>query len=341
MSDLSKATRELFVRSLVNQVFYKLPFLEELQRRRQIAFKGGTSIKRLVDTAEIDDLAQDYSVNEPLTDGKKETLEKPSFTWRNSQLPLRYDADEELENVTAGHEEQLLDVSEHLAKKGQKGVKIRLEKQLFNDGSTTAVADSGKKFQSLISALDHDTTYGTLSRDLSGGTRDWWQGSDPAGLLESISSSSQDTPYNLTLYNLRKWINETNIAHNMESEADLYIMMCPTLWDKLAAEMESRLGGYKAGDFQRQGIRKMDFDGHQVVSCPYLQKSSTTKTWLFILNMADWELRIHTSRPFKLTDFVWQGQNVNGYDMKLARILWKGNFMCWKPNGSMWMSNVA
>lgn len=340
-TDLDLATRELFERTLVDQVFYGLPFLEELQRRRQITYTGGKYIERLVDTAEIDDQGQDYTANEPLTDAKTNTLEKPRFQWKRSQLPLRYDVDEELQNVGADNEVQLLNVAEHLVTKGQRGVKVRLSKQLFNDGSTTPVADTGKKFLSLVSALNHDTAYGGISRTLSSDTNDWWQGSDPAGLLESISSSSQDTQVNLTLYNLRKWINETNVAHNMEAEDDLYIMMCPTLWDKLAGEMESRLSGYKPSPYQRQGIRKMDFDGHQVVSVPYLQKSATTKTWLFICNMKYWELRIHAKRAFKLTDFEWQGKVTNGYDFMLARILWSGNFVTWKPSASLWLSNVV
>lgn len=340
MSDLSNATRELHVRSLVDQVFYQMPVLEELQRRSQITYTGGTTIKRLVDTAEIDDQGQEYTENEPLTDAKTDTLEKPSFNWKKAQLPLRYGVDEELQNVEAMEEIQLLDLAKHLVTKGHRGAKLRLNKQIWNEGSETAVADSGKKFLSIISALDHDSTYGGLARTFSTNTRDWWQGADPAGLNEVVSSSNQDTAYNLTLFNLRKWINETSVAHNMEQEDDLYICMCPTLWDKLAAEMESRVGGYKPSDHQRQGIRKMDLDGHQVVSVPYLQKSSTTKQWLTILNMRYWELRIHKRRNFKLTDFKWQGDQTNGYDFWLARILWSGNFVCWKPNSSLWLSNV-
>ncbi len=341
MSDLSNATRELFLRTLVNQIFYKLPVLEELQRRRQITFKGGTSIKQLVDTAEIDDQGQDYAANEPLTDSKTDTLEKPSFTIKLAQLPLRYDVNDELQNHDADKEIQLLNLSKHLTKKGHRGAKIRMSNQIWNSGSVTPVDESGTKFQSIVSALDHDATYGGLTRSFSSGTRDWWQGADPAGLNESISSSSQDTQVNLTLYNLRKWINETSVTHNMESEDDLYICMCPTLWDKLAAEMESRVGGYKPSNYQRQGIRKMDLDGHQIVSVPYLQKSDTTKKWVVIMNMQYWELRIHTKRNFKLTDFKWQGDRTNGYDYWLARILWAGNFVCWKPNSSMWLSNVV
>jgi len=340
-TDLSAATRELFNRTLVNQVYQKIPFLEELQTRHQVTHTGGKYIEQLVDTAEIDGQGQDYTENEPLTDAKTDTLEKPRFQFKKSQLPLRYGVDEQLQNVEAMSEIQLLDLGDHLVKKGQRGARLKLNAQIWNEGSTTPVYDSGKKFLSVISALNHDTAYGGLSRTFSSNTNDWWQGADPGGLNESVSSSSQDTAYSLSLNQLRKWINESSVTDHMEQEDDLYICLCPTLYDKILAEAESRLSGYKPGDNQRQGVRKVTFDGHQIVSVPYLQKTSTTRSWVFIFNLRYWELRIHKDRNFKLTDFKWQGEQTQGYDFWLARILWSGNLVTWKPNASMWLSNVS
>ena len=339
-ADLSLATRELFDRSMVNEVYYKLPFVEELQRRRQITYSGGTNIEKLVDTDEIDDLMQEYTANSVLTDEKKTTLDKPKFYWKLAQLPLRYDVDEELQNISAGNEIQLLDLADHLVTKGQRATKLWLQSKLFNGGTTTALTDTGTQVQSLVSALDHDTTYGTLTRSFSAGTRDWWQGSDPGALLENVSSSAQDTATNFTKSNLRKWINETNVAHNMEGTDDIMVLVCPTLFNKLAAEMESSII-YKPGLKQSQGIVSMNFDGHEIVSVPFMQTNSTMRGWVFILNLRYWELRIHEKRNFKMTDFEWQGKMANGHDYWLARILFSGNFVCWKPNSSMWLSSVS
>ena len=85
----------------------------------------------------------------------------------------------------------------------------------------------------------------------------------------------------------------------------------------------------------------MYVDGHEVVSVPYLQRTSTMRTWVFILNLAYWELRIHTRRNFKFTGMKWQGENANGYDYYLGRILLQGNFCCWKPKSSLWLSAVS
>ncbi|MHC4603987.1 MAG: phage major capsid protein [Planctomycetota bacterium] len=340
MSDLTQATRELFMRSLVDEVHMKTPVVEELRRRNKVTYKGGKYIERLVSYDNIDDLAQEYGPNDALTNQKKNILDKPRFTWKRMQLPLQYGVEEYEQNIHAGREEQLLDLANFLVKKGQEGTRLWLCKKIFNSASATGVADGSTSFQSLVSALDHDVTYGTLSRSISAGTRDWWQGCDPSGLFENVSSSAQATATNFTISNLRKWITETDIAHYDTAEG-LYICVCPKLYNKLRAEMEAKVQ-YNPAKVQRQGVTKMYLDeNHQIVSVPYLGKSSTTQTWVFILNLNEWELRINASRNFTMTGFKWQGDIANGHDYWLARIMVSGNLVCWKPNSSMWLSNVS
>lgn len=340
-ADLTKATRELFIRTMDSMVFYRTPVVEELKRRNQITDSGGKYYEKLVDTAEIDSLMQEYTANDALTDEKATTLEKPRFTRKYAQLPLRYDVDEYTQNIHAGKEEQLLDLAQHLVTKGQRAAKLWLSKSIFNKASATPATDGGTSFQSLISALNHDTAYGTITRTY-GTTGDYWQGADPADLNANIaaSGSAQDTATNFTISNLRKWINESDVGIHMESEDDLYIVCAPVLYNKMIAEMESKVI-YKPAKYQRQGVTKCELDGHQLVSSPYLQMASETKEWVFILNMRYFELRMHTLRNFDLTPFKWQGENSNGYDFWLARIMIAGNFMCWKPNSSMWIRNVT
>lgn len=346
MSDLTEATRELFVRSLKKEVFLRIPFYEELSKRSLIKFRGGKYIERLTDMDEMDDLAQAYTTNETLTDESKDMLAKPRFQWKKFQIPVRYSGDWEIQNAGAGNEEQLLDLVNFLVTKAQRAARLKMMKNAFNGGTTTGRSDGGKEFQSLVSALDHDVTYGTLTRTHSSNTRNWWQGADPGGLTSS-TTSAQGTATNLTISNIRKWISETSVAHYMEAKSDLMILMCPTLFNKLRAEMESKaiyntdLNKALANDTANVGFNKMILDGHQVVDVQYLQESSTTRTWLFIINLNDWELRISTARNFKMTEFKWQGQNTNGVDYFLSRILVAGNLVCWKPNGSLWLSNVS
>jgi len=143
--DLSLATRTIFDRSLKNQVLIGTPFYDELVRRDKVITTGGTQIDRLVDKDEIDDLAQAYDENTALTDGKKDTLAKPVFDWKNLQLPLSYGLDEQLQNVDAMNEEQLLNLAEHLATKGLRGLKLKLMKAAWNQGSVTPIESSNTK----------------------------------------------------------------------------------------------------------------------------------------------------------------------------------------------------
>jgi len=343
MSDLTETTRELFIRSLVDAVHMRTPVLEDLQRRRQISFSGGTAIERLVSYDNLDDLMQVYEPNDALTDGKKNILATPSFTHRYGQLPLRYNVEEKLKNHHADKEIQKLNLAKFLVTKGHDAVKLFLSAQIFNTGSTTGIADGDKSsMQSIVSALGHDVTYGGLARALGGpGTRDWWQGCDGSGLIAEVGTSTQGDAKNITINNLRKWIYETDVYHYMDGMDNLQVFLCPTLYNKLRAEMESKVI-YNPGLKQKQGITSMYLDGGiEIVSVPYLQTSSTMRSWVFIMNMKWFELRIHTERNFNLTPFVWQGDRSNGHDFWLARIMWAGNFVCWKPNSSLWLSNVS
>lgn len=341
-ADVTKATRELFDRTLVDQVRMRVPVIEALERNGQVkkSFMGGKYIEKLIDTDTLHSAVQEYTANSALVDSKKTTLEKPRFTWKYATLPLRYDVDEEVQNAEAGKEEQLLDLPEHMVNKAHRDLRRWMEEKMFNSGSETGVADGATSFQSFVSALDADVTYGTITRTCASNVADYWQGADPAGLWSGLTASTQDADENLTCSNLRKWVNETDVAHYMEGSDDLMILICPTLWNKLAAEMESKLI-YKPGLKQSQGIRSMIFDGHEIVSVPYLQTSAVMKTWLFIINLRYWEWRMWYARDFKFTGFKWQGDVANGYDYWLARVMMVGNFFCWKPNSSLWHFNVV
>ncbi len=349
-NDLNLATRELFIRTKKSQIFMQTPVLEALERRSKITIRGGKYIERLVDTAEMDDLGQSYIATTALTDEKKEMLNKPRFYWKNFQIPLRYDLDEYADNISGGNDTQLLDLAQFLVEKGQRASRLYLQKMIYNvnpmtgAGSETGVADNSIFFNSLLSALDHDvTTYGTVTRALNSATTSWWMSPDPTGRADKVSSSTQNTAVNISVANLRKWF--VPILQYADTTRDLYVVMCPTLWNKVRAELEARGTVSLDKDRLSYGIQAFDLDGATIVSDPYLEHgygtANTTENWVFILNLNDWELRIHTKRDFLKTDFVWQGDRSNGFDGWLARIMTRGNFMCWKPNGSMWLQNVS
>jgi len=350
--NLSTITRDILSRTIETQVFRRLAFLDELQKRTQIVTRGGKNIEGIADYAEVDDLAQAYNIDEQLTDGEKTSLVKPSWKWKKVQLPMKYDGDVEIQNINAGDEEQLVDLAEYIVNKAQRGIKIKLEKMLANNGTATFdadYADDGKNFQSFVHALLHEDTattgkYGTLTRDISAGLRNWWQGADPGSIFQNIAegtaaTSTQGTAVDLNMANIRKWI--IPVQHSIEQKKDLMIVMCPTLFNKFKAELMSYMMYEGATTTANVGFNKMIFEGHQIADWDFLETTATMKKWVFVLNLATWELHFNKARNFKMTPFKWCGDLPGGFDFYLARILLAGNFKCAQPNANMFLTNVT
>ena len=340
--DLLIATRTIFDRSLKKQVFIETPFFNELEKRNKITTGGGKSIDRLVDMDEMDDQTQYYDENTALTDGKKNFLARPDFDWKLVQTPMTYGVDEQIQNVDSGNEEQLLDLAEHLAKKGIRGMRLSLMKAAWNNGTTTPTESSNtKSFQSIVSALDFDNTYGGITRTGATGVNNYWQGGmvGAVGTPEGTAiTDTNATAYSLSIDQWRTWL--IPLEHRAENIADLVTYMPASLFNKFRAEAEARIL-YRSGDPQRQGFEDMFVDGKKIVKVPYLEETAITKKWVSIINHNDWEMRIHRARNFDMTPFVWQGDRANGFDKWLGRIMVAGNIMCWKPNGSIWLNNVS
>ncbi|TSA52234.1 MAG: phage major capsid protein [Planctomycetaceae bacterium] len=350
--NLSTITRDLVNRSIHEQVFRRLAFLDELKKRTQVITSGGKTIMSIADYAEMDDLAQAYTVDEQLTDGEKTMLTKPYWNWKLVQIPIKYDGMVEIENINAGKEEQLVDLAEYLAKKATRGIKIKLEKMLANGGTETYdadYADGGKNFNSIVHGLLHEDTattgtYGNIARDVSAGLRNWWQGADPVGLVQTVAegtswTSYQNTAYDLNMANLRKWL--IKVQHGIQAKKDLMIVTCPTLYAKFKAELMSYMMYDGAKDTADVGFNKMYFEGHQFVDWDYLETSSTMQNWVLLLNMATWEMHFNKARNFKMTPFKWCGELPGGKDYYLARILLAGNCFTNQPNANMYLRNIT
>jgi len=350
--NLSTITRDLVQRTIHEQVYRRMAFLDELQKRSQIITSGGKTIKGIADYAEVDDLAQAYSTDEQLTDGEKTTLTMPYWNWKKVQIPMKYDGDVEIQNLNAGKEEQLVDLAEYIAKKATIGIRIKLEKMVANGGGAAYDAeysDGGNSFNSMVHGLLHEDTattgtYGHLARDISAGLRNWWQGADPGSIFQNIAegtaaSSTQGTAVDLCMANLRKWI--IPVQHSIQAKKDLMIVCCPTLYQKFKAEMMSFMQYEGAKDTADVGFNKMYFDGHQFVDWDYLETSAVMKKWVFVLNLATWQLHFNKARNFKMTPFKWCGDLPGGYDFYLARILLAGNCFTTQPNANMFLTNVT
>jgi len=331
-TNLDSATRELWDKTLKHQVIMALPVLNSLMAKRKVVWKGGTVIKKSVGMDTLESLAQDYATNDPLTSSTKTILDRPQFGWKKKQVPIEYDVDVELQNLHAS-DARVIDLRKELVAAGQKAVRLSLRTNLFSAYSTST--DTDASFAGLDDALDPNClTYGGITRSTSAKT--WWNGASVDGTW-----TDEDTAGACSIHAIREMEIASSTYAMDRKPGDVLVVVSPTNFLGLKTEMETRLMYKTDGRLAKQGFQAMTLDNIEIVADPYLNTSSTLKTKVYLLNLPDWELRIHPNRSFKLTDAKWQGDIVNGFDKWLSRCLLAGNFVCWQPNASCYKTKLS
>lgn len=342
-TDLDNLTRDMHDASMEVEIMRKTPVVSLILERKNVKFKGGKRYFFEMDTDTVEDLAQDYSVNQALTHGTKDVTDVAYFRRKHFQLPITLDFEEDLENAYETEDgTQLHKLAAFKTQKAQEGTRLHLRKLIYGSATDTAV-----QVQGLNSALVPDSTYGTLARTQSTNTRDWWQ---PAA--NKFSSSTYATEYTISLTRLRQWQEPMT---DLETGKDFVWICGGTLWLALLAEAEARSMPVEnnPGGMFKWGIEEMNIGGCRIIKDPFLSTtyntamSQTTGTAgalerrLYGLNIKDWQLMIHPKRNFKMLSFFDQAQIANGADFKLARIQFSGNLICKHPNRSIYLSNVV
>lgn len=342
-ANIAASTQRLFLRSVVDQVLFKMPLYARLLMADQVkkVWPGGDYITRPVKTARMYSLAQDYGPNDALTAGSLTLLDAPRFLWKMFQVPVLYGVKERFMN-SGGKETQLLDLIEFLVDTAQDGAREHMYRLMY-DATTT---DDGDKFQSVIQALDHGDsgadvgyTYGGLIRDISAGTRNWWQSADMTDF--DGAASHQDTQYSASIDTVRRGLSAVNRYARPKSE---FLIACGSeIHLALKSWIQTERISTEAGPLAKYGFNSFTIDSVECVEDIFLRNANITNShkWLFIYHVPSWELRFHPERMMAFTGFTWQGDRVGGFDQWLARILNMGNFMCWQPNVNMWLSNVV
>ena len=342
--NLQSLTRASVIPQIRNQVFLKSPLMAALVDARKVKWQGGTLISKPVQKAEADDLAQDYTKNEPLTAERKTLLETPQFKLKFKQIPITYDVEEELMNQAAGSPEKIADLVEFLTTATLRGIRISLYKNIWHNGLLAAATDSQSGVQSVRQALEFDKTYGGLERSANT-TNGWWQGAD----LEMLPSADvQDTACSASVDTFRKCIDACE--EHADDPPNLLAITGPANYRKLKAYVDAKKVDTTTGSLAKYGFKTFTIDGVQVVKDSFLTAANMA-AWhadtygpaacFVMLNINDWEFRVSERRSFKMTPFEWQAKTANGLDQYLARILLAANLVCWKPNGSIMLNNMS
>ena len=354
--DLNNLTRDMHDKSWMVEYMKKNPITALLLERGNVKFAGGARYYKNADTGTHEDLVQDYSVNEQLTHGTKDTTEIVYFRKKKMQCPVQIDVDEEMENAKQTKDgTQLQNLAKFRVKKAQEAMRVHLRKKIYmsaNSSLSLQPTDSNKYLQGLNSALEVDTTYGEQTRTYSAGTSAdtgfWWQ---PMGGV--VSQTTQATATAISITQLRTW---QEPLEDLESDNSDIVSICGgTLWLSLQAEAEARSMPYKILDNRvaKQGFKEMILDDRRIIKDPFLKSANNTtmgettdsagalERRYYSINTRDWDFFIHPNNKFKMTDFFDQKKIAGGADFELARVLFKGNLVCWKCGPQMYYENVT
>lgn len=339
MADFNIATRVAWDRSFVNQVALALPMFAMLWEHQRIKFKGGKSIKIRLQKGTTEALTQAYLMNEPMQGGRINVLEEAEWFVKYCQHPVQYDARDIVENA-GGRLTAPLNTVKLAVDTSQDGFRRYMQSKFYATASTTPQTD--RDFNSVLQALTHDKEYGGITRTIGSTTNTWFQGASPAGTY-----TDQGTAASPSLANISKWATicrrylPQGLDGRRRQRNPLY-MFCPEgIYQDIQSQVEARQGLLKPSLMQQKyGFNAMNVYGVEIVEESWLTLNSGT-TKIVLMNPATWQLRIAPSRAFRLTNFVWQGEQAGGIDAYLARILLAGNLTCRMPRANMYLSNVA
>jgi hypothetical protein len=355
--DLDNLTRDMHDKTWLNEYMKKNPVTAMLLQRKSLKFSGGKYYQREADTDTHESLAQDYTVNETLTHGTKDTTQTVKFMKKKFQVPIQIDVDEEMQNARQTSDgTQLHNLAKFRVRKANEACRVHLRKKIYaSENFAQAPSDTNKYMQGLNCALlvqDSTVTYGGVTRTYSAGTSAdtgfWWQ---PMG--GTVSQSTQETATAISIAQLRTW---QEPLEDLESDNTDLVSICGgVLWLSLQAEAEARSTPYKivGNRVAKQGFTEMVLDGRRIVKDPFLKAANNStmgetadsahdlKLRFYSINLRDWDFFIHPDSNFRMTEFFDQKKIAGGTDMKLARIMFKGNLVCWHPQAQLYYANVT
>lgn len=356
--DLDNLTRDMHDKTWEVEYMKKNPILALLLERKNMKFSGGKYYYKEVDTGTHESLAQDYTVNEQLTHGVKDTTEQVKFMKKKIQFPIQIDVDEEMENARQTSDgTQLHNLAKFRVRKANEGMRIHLRELMYaSENHAHTASDTNKYMQGLNSALlvqDSTVKYGNVTRTYASGiptdTGFWWQ---PMG--GTVAQSVQETATAISISQLRTW---QEPLEDLESDNTDLVSICGgVLWLSLQAEAEARSMPYKILDNRvaKQGFTEMILDGRRITKDPFLKSANNTtpmgeitaaahalEVRFYSINLRDWDFYIHPDRNFRMTEFFDQKKIAGGSDMKLARIMFAGNLVCWHPNSQLYYARVT
>lgn len=327
---LTATTQKLYLKSVVDQVHDRIPFIYRLRKMGQVNTDGGSSIVRPLRYGK-NTQTQNYGANTELNSGRDTLFTSAEFDWKYTQTPIKYTVDDEIKN---SGQPQIVNVIKESVRAAQDDMMDTLSANIFGTYDGTFGTPGGNDPLSLNAAFyGGATTYGGVAT-YGGITRsamnDWWDGN-----IDDCSSLNAATTVSFTQWDFM-------VEKCMQYKAKRTNLMAITgsalyrKWKQLV-RAKSNNDCDVSGMMAKAGFEAFSIDGIELVlddNCP--------ASYFFMLDMEQWEWRISPKRNFKVTPFEWQGGQNNGLDEYLARILLAHTgAICWKPRTSYFATNMA
>ena len=335
MSNLTAMTRELWEKTVYKQVLLKNILLHMLLERKQV-LKAGTAIKKTVDYAEMDSLIQEYGENDTLTSGKKTVAETAQWYPKYVQMPIEVSGKDWRTNAGGG-DGQIISMPQYLVEKAQRALKIFMNTVIYRVGNGDRDADV-EGVQGLNDALTEDLQYGGLTRTAAT-TRKWWQGASLTDVW-----TDQATAMTPSIANIRKMYDKVSM---FAAKSDVIVVTSNTQYRALQSQVDGRMNYTPEGPHAKYGFESFTVDGIEVFAEPWLTASTnsahaTTDNYFYMLHLKDWTFHVDAERGLgNMSEFKHQAEIQNGTDTYLARLMFRGNFVCTQPNASMFKSGVT
>ena len=332
VDQMTTDTQEFYLRTVEDQVHDRIPLIHKLKKMNHVVTKGGRYVTKPIGVG-MNTQTQSYGKGENMNSARDTKRSAAKFTWRYTQTPIKYDVDDEIQNDGP---EMIVDTVAAEVSAAQEDMLVALSKNFFGIYSGTTVSTTGTPANKPLSinaafyggetTYGGDATYGGVARTEMG---DYWDGNiDDCTTLNAA-----------TYVNYNHWDFMVDKCLRYRGNRKSLLAVCGSdlyrKWKTLVRAKEGDLD--LSGELAKTGFAAFSIDGVELVlddNCP--------STYFYMLDLSTWEWRISPRRNFKVTPFKWQGENNNGIDEYLARVLLAHTgLICWKPRNNYMATNMS
>jgi len=333
VDQLTADTKELYLRTVEDQVHDRIPLVYKLKRMNRVNTVGGRKITKPVRYAK-NTQTQHYLKGAPLNSATESKRTAAKYPWALTQTPIKYDVEDEIVN---NGDEQIVDTIAEEIKAAQEDQMDTLSQVFFGQyvtaGSVTDVDDIPDGSPLSINAAFYGAdntyggaaTYGGITRSAVG---DWWDGIMDDGVTANASTAVSFNHWDFMVDGCMK---------HRGSRKNLLAICGSALYRKWKSLVRSKEREVDiSGMMAKAGFASFSIDGVEIVL-----DDNCADNYFYMLDLSTWEWRINPKRAFKVTPFKWQGEQNNGIDEYLARVLLAHNLVCWKPRNNYMATSMA